>query len=353
MKKILLNIFLLSAITFVACEKEEEKVTFDPANAKAATLSASANSVTLSSADDAKEALTFTLKAADYGYNAGVTYTLQIDKKGNDFKNANNVALANALTKSFTVKELNKLIVERLGATPGVTSNFEARIKSDISDNITSLYSNVVSFSVIPYLIKITYPELYVPGSYQGWDPASAERIASSNYDEKYEGFINFPDAGTKFKFTPLPNWSADWGDDGTKTGKLKAKATDIEVKDAGYYQIKADTIALTYSVVKTDWGLIGDATAGGWDKDENMTYDATKKVWTITTTLKGGKTIKFRANDAWDINFGDGFSKDSISPDGVCDYNGDNIPVGEDGSYTITLNLSSPGNYSYSLKKN
>lgn len=303
--------------------------------------------MSLAASDEAKEALNFTLKAADYGYSAGVTYTLQIDKKGNDFKNANNVGLANALSKSFTVKDLNKLSVERLSATPGVTANFEARIKSDISDNITSLYSNVVSFSVVPYLIKISYPELYVPGSYQGWDPASADRLASVEYNEKYEGFINFPDAGAKFKFTPLPNWSADWGDDGTNMGKLKAKAKDVELKDAGYYQIKVDTVALTYSVVKTSWGLIGDATAGGWDKDQDMTYDADKKVWTVKADLKGGKKIKFRANDDWAINFGDDLE------DGVLEYNGKDISVADDGNYTITLILSVPGNYSYSIKKN
>jgi hypothetical protein len=54
---------------------------------------------------------------------------------------------------------------------------------------------------------------------------------------------------------------------------------------------------------------------------------------------------IKFRANDAWDLNYGD------TGADGSLEAGGDNIPIEEAGTYEITLDLSSYP-YTYSLEK-
>ncbi|MFZ4542781.1 MAG: SusE domain-containing protein [Saprospiraceae bacterium] len=360
MKKIVLNISYLVIATLLisSCKKEEDQVVFDSAKTKVPTLSVSAASVTLIEADNNKNALTFSFNAADYGFNAGPIYKLQVDKKGNGFKTPNETTLGNALIKSYTVKELNKFVLEKLSAVAGVSNEFEARIKSDLSSSVSSVYSNTISFAVVPYYVVQEYPEIYVPGSYQGWSPDKAERLAAVNYDDIYEGYINFPDKDTEFKFTPLPTWDKDWGDDGSKAGKLKVKGDNIKVADAGYYRIianVADTTKMTYSVTKTVWSVIGDATAatGGWDNDKAMTYDPAKKIWTVTLDLIGGKEMKFRANGAWDINYGDGTKDGSVPPDGALDFNEANIKIAKDGNYTVTLNLGKPGNYSYSFKKN
>ena len=354
MKKIFLgwSFLALAAMVFVSCEKEEDQVVFDASKTKSPGLTVSATSVVLAEADNAKTAITFSLQAADYGFDAGPVYKLQVDKKGNNFKSPTEVTLGNVLSKSYTVKELNKFTLEKLSAVAGVSNDFEARIKSDLSASVASIYSNVVSFAVTPYFVVQDYPVVYVPGSYQGWAPDKADKLASVNYDDNYEGYINFPDKDTEFKITPMPNWDADWGDDGSKTGKLKEKGDNIKVADAGYYWIKADVPNLKYSVTKTTWGVIGDA-AGSWDTDKAMTYDVTKKVWTVTLDLIGGKEMKFRANGGWDINYGDGAKDGSVPPDGALDFDAANIKVATSGNYTVTLNLGTPGNYSYSLKKN
>jgi hypothetical protein len=46
-----------------------------------------------------------------------------------------------------------------------------------------------------------------------------------------------------------------------------------------------------------------------------------------------------------WDLNFGD------TGANGSLEFNGDNIKV-PSGNYTITLDLSSPRNYKYTLTK-
>jgi len=95
---------------------------------------------------------------------------------------------------------------------------------------------------------------------------------------------------------------------------------------------------------VKTDWGIIGDATPGGWDSDQMMTYDPSSKLWTITLDLTAG-SFKFRANNAWDINLGD------TGADGILDYGGDNIPISQSGTYMISLKLGIP-DYTYVVER-
>ena len=189
------------------------------------------------------------------------------------------------------------------------------------------------------------YPVLYVPGSYQAWDPASAKTIGSVASDSKYEGYINLP-AGASFKFTAKPNWDINWGG---SAGVLVHGGDNLSVTDAGYYKINADTTALTYSLVKTTWGIIGSATAGGWDSDQPMAYDATNDVWTLDIDLVGaasGKEIKFRANSGWDINLGDDNADGTLEPGGA------NITIPQSGNYKVTMKLGSPA-YTYTIVMN
>lgn len=75
---------------------------------------------------------------------------------------------------------------------------------------------------------------------------------------------------------------------------------------------------------------MIGDATAGGWNEDTPMTYNATERCWEAKgVTLKKGD-LKFRANNGWDINWG-GKGLAALT------QSGDNLKV-EAGTYDIKL---------------
>lgn len=187
------------------------------------------------------------------------------------------------------------------------------------------------------------YPIIYVPGGYQGWDPENDSTVlASVNSDDNYEGYLYFAEAAD-FKFTEGPNWDVNWGDNGAD-GTLEAGGANISVAEAGYYKINVDLSGLTYTVLKTDWGLIGSATPDGWDADQNMTFDPTEGIWSIIVQLTAGD-IKFRANDGWDINYGD------TGADGVLDAGGDNIAVPAAGRYLIKMKLGVP-DYTYSMEE-
>lgn len=181
-----------------------------------------------------------------------------------------------------------------------------------------------------------TYPVLYVPGGYQGWDPTKTNTvIASANGDGKFEGYLNFTDANTEFKFTDGPSWNVNYGDTGADGG-LDQGGDNIKAAEAGFYKIDVDLTNLTYTLLKTSWGLIGNATPGGWDSDQDLTYDAATNSWSILVDLVPGD-IKFRANDGWDLNYGD------TGKDGLLERNGDNIPIASAGKYKVTLFLDKP----------
>lgn len=185
------------------------------------------------------------------------------------------------------------------------------------------------------------YPLIYVPGSHQGWDPSNTTTVlASVNNDGKYEGYLDFP-AATEFKFTYGPNWDVNFGDDGAD-GTLDQNGANILAADAGYYKINVDTTARTYTYVKTDWGIIGSATAGGWDSDQNMTYDPATGMWTALLDLVAGE-MKFRANDDWAVNYGD------TGADGKLEQDGANIVIPTSGTFTISLKLGVP-DYTYTI---
>ncbi|HPT32924.1 MAG TPA: RagB/SusD family nutrient uptake outer membrane protein, partial [Prolixibacteraceae bacterium] len=179
------------------------------------------------------------------------------------------------------------------------------------------------------------------PGNYQkagnysagDWDPANAPQLASVNSDQKYEGYLYFA-ADAEFKFTAGPNWDLNWGDDGAN-GTLEPNGANLKVS-AGYYKVNVDLNTKTYAIVKTDWGLIGDAQPGGWSNDTNMSYDPLTKEWKVVVELSKAK-IKFRANDGWDINLGDN------GANGTLEYGGNDISVPAAGKYEIKMKLGTP----------
>ncbi|GAA4466237.1 hypothetical protein GCM10023189_47950 [Nibrella saemangeumensis] len=331
-------------LAFTACEKDEERLVLRPGTGTM-TVTPSAQSVTLSSSNAANEALRFSWPAADYGFNAAVNYVLQFARAGSNFTEPAEVTVGNALQKAFTVSELNALLL-RLGLVPGTPAQVQVRVKSDVNPSVTPVYSGTTTITATPYLSLIQYPSLYVPGSYQNWAPATAAKIASVRDNKVYEGYVNFTEATTEFKLTDAPNWdSGIFGAAAGAAAGLASPGDNLKVTGPGYYLLKADLNANTWSATRTTWGLIGSGTSTGWDSDLDMTYDAATGTWRITTDLKEGE-IKFRANDAWTINLGD------TKADGLLEYEGENIKITSAGRYLVTLNLGNAGNYSYTLTK-
>jgi len=348
MKKLSIIIFIIGLVGLFSCKKDETKAEMKtPPVASVLNPVPGGDDLTLLLADQ-DNLIDYSWAAANYGAQVVTTYSLQMDKEGNKFGDAVTLGTINSATKvSVLTSSLNAAILA-MEADPSVPDpiKVEFRVKASVPNYPWDVsISNIIKQTITPYYVKVTYPILGVPGSYQGWNPAdSSTSIASVKSNGKYEGYINFPDANTEFKFTQGPSWDNNWGDTGAD-GILDPNGDNIKANDAGYYKLNVDLPALTYTKLKTTWGLIGDATPGGWDSDTPMTYDPTNKVWTVTVELTAA-SIKFRANGNWDLNYGDNNANGGLQEGGA------NIAVPSAGNYTVKLNLSGPI-YKYTLTKN
>jgi hypothetical protein len=177
------------------------------------------------------------------------------------------------------------------------------------------------------------------------WNPGNAvpmQMIEPGIYDTYQYITVD----GFGFKFVPQKSgWDGDFGANKTKAGSLSQTDEDnLSVTKDGFYRVRTNMKDMTYTVTETSWGIIGDATPGGWGTDTNMTMTAAKGeyVWKADITLTNGK-IKFRANDDWAINFGD----DGVN--GSLEYNGADIAVTA-GTYHIELKLNSATGFSYTI---
>jgi hypothetical protein len=145
-----------------------------------------------------------------------------------------------------------------------------------------------------------------------------------------------------EFKFRGTSSWSVNYGCTAKDGKTLNMDGSNIAVDLAADYAITlnlSNPNAYTFSANR--WGLIGDATPGGWDTDTNMTWDATNKVFKVTLNLTAAK-FKFRANDAWAVNLGGDIN--ALTQDGA------DIAVTTAGSYTVTLD---PWSLKATIKKN
>lgn len=360
---------LMLLVTFVACNKEPELTVLRTIEFPSA-IEVSTNKIEVTESNLNNEVLTVTWPAVDYYIGAPVDYAVQIstpnDTVGSEaWSNARTTkAGTDVFTKSFKAKDLNKYALG-FGLEANVPGKIVVRVKSYVDRDA---FSAPLTIDFTPYA-KVddpepepepdpTMPSLWVPGDYQGWDPASAPRIVDRG-SGIYEGYIYLPDGGTyEFKLTPQAAWEpTTYGS--AEAGKL-VEANDagnnIVAPGAGYFMLTANLTDMTYTITKTEWGIIGDATSGGWDTDTPMEYDVANKVWTVTTDMSTAGSFKFRANNAWLIDFG-------VNADGVLLYADhsvlgytpdlNNLTVPEDGNYTITLDLHDPENYSYVLHLN
>lgn len=363
MKKLANIILIAMAGLVVACHKNAELTHLQPV-AFSGALTASTNSVVITPDDTSSTVLTLNWPAVTYPYKAKVTYTLQFDIPSDTltatpWSNAQSVTVGqDILTRGLTGTVLNNLAINA-GIPTNDTGRLVIRVQA-YQDRYA--YSKPVTVGITTYKLIVTathgWPILYVPGDYQGWVPSSAQTVAAEQTNI-YDGYVYFASGGTyQFKFTSDPDFNHTNYGLGASAGTLSTDGTagNLTVPGPGYYELVANTSTLTYSATLTTWSIIGDATPGGWTTDTEMSYSATTGLWTVTCAMTTGGSFKFRANDAWSIDFGvDANNALYYADNPVYPYNGslNNLTVPSSGNYTITLDLRNPNNYNYTLKKN
>jgi hypothetical protein len=229
----------------------------------------------------------------------------------------------------ISVNDLNAILLKILSADQVSSADF--RIRSVLSVDAGTGAKPMI-YSSDPVTANVTVyglPRLDLINS------GITQKIESPLADGKYTGFVKL-DATKSFTLKD-PDANITYGSNGTA---LAVNGTAFSVAANGWYQLKADTKALTYTNKAYMIGLIGDATPNGWNSpDSKMDYDSKSQTWVITLTLVDG-TVKFRMNDAWDqginLGIGTGYSIDNL-------YNSSssaNIPITA-GNYTVRLYIT------------
>ena len=347
-----------AAFIFSACKKDEVKTILNVGSAP--TLQANNNTLVLQQANANNDAVKFTYTPASFGFDAAVTYVLQIAKGGSNFASASTteVGLSNVspMEKTFKVVDFNRELLKIINY--GTATPVEVRVKASVAAAAPATYSNVVTITATAYrdIITYTYPNaLNIAGNFQGWSPGSAPQIVKQNNGgyNGYEGYIIFNAATPEFKMVKGDNWGA--GDFGSAGGNnLGNGGANLTLPSggagiAGYWRIRADLTATPapgqwyWDKINT-WGIIGGF--NGWGSSVPLTFNTSTGVWSITRDMPAGE-FKFRANDGWGINLGD--NNGDFKPE----YDGSNLNISVAGNYTISLDLSVGGNYAYTIKKN
>lgn len=346
MKNISILLLVIFGIGLVSsCKKETKDPVLDMSKTQSAVLTAPAGKTLVLLKAQADSVINFTWKAAVYNLSdlETTTYLLQMDTVGGDFNKPVELTSTTDLSFSITVGGLNGKL-KAMGIPADVATGVEFRLVSFINNTTeyTNAYSSVVSNTFTVYEGGvIEYPKLWVPGDYQGWAPADAPVIQSFESDGIYTGYIYFPDtdgATFEFKFTSDPDWDHTNYGAGANEGELDTDsgAGNLSVPGPGGYRVTVDVNNLTWTYELQDWGVIGEFNA--WAEDINMEWDAENNYLTLTTDIPAADNnrFKFRANDAWDINYGV-----IDPPDGkTLTQGGADIPITE-GNWTFHLILS------------
>lgn len=309
-------------------------------------------------------ALTLVWNHGAYTVPTEITYTIEMAVAETDFATVIEAGTTSNRVFNMSVAELNIKALEA-GLTPFEAASVDLRIRASLGANESlPMLSNVVTISITPYTTES--PKLYLRGNFtnaSGYGPNWGDNtnppfIQAEEYgSDLYEGYIYFNDPAPEVKFIPnAVNFEGDYGDanaSGASGELVQDGETNIKVPAAGYYRVEANLEDLTYKLTATQWGIVGNSTPGGWDNSTPMTYDPETKKWTVTAVMTvqaaPDNGWKFRANNNWDINLGDDVLNQT---DGKLRYGGNNISITEPGTYVITLDLSNPRAYTYTIVK-
>jgi starch-binding outer membrane protein SusE/F len=278
---------------------------------------------------NASDTLLFVGTSVKPGFKASANYYLEVDSAGNNFQDPITIfsGIQDTVIK-VSIGSINGTLIKRFPSD--MASSLEFRIRAVFVQDGGTGVSSIVSISETKSVSVTTYgyPRLDV---YVG--TTLAGKIESSLADGSYIGYVKL-DASSTFTLKD-PDANIVFGDN---SGALAVNGTAISSSTtAGYNQIKADTIAHSYSVSAFNVGILGSATSHGWNApDDEMVYNATSGTWKVTLDLIVG-AIKFRLNNdgnwAWNL----GGTADNLT------HGGDNIVISVAGNYTITLTITNP----------
>lgn len=334
----------------------------------------------LESANEAKDMDALTCVQPEYGFTAGVTYSVQVSFSPEMSDSTELPTTVNGEKVNINTKEMNKAMILLYGKLPNpiVEKDVYVRLKAFVSDatktplvtnpTVKALYSNVIKLKILPYELpllpytEVTPAPYYIVGLGDGTWNNTVDGLGKSliplglsagkKYDLNGNGefvYTGYFQASRGFKLIKeIGGWTDQWGNqgsDGIDKPINKAIAgtepSNFKVPTDGYYTITLNSIDNTVTIVPASVspssynsiGLVGGFNSWGNDVVFAKAETTNNHVWYATYTFAADTECKFRADAAWDANWGAG-----TFPRGISTAGGSNIPA-KAGTYVIIFN--------------
>jgi hypothetical protein len=342
-------LFLFSIVWF-SCEDDGPKATLkediEP-NALEA-LSATDYVLTMDQAEEVFQEFKWT--APDFGFPAAATYTVEVDRAGNNFATAEELAVTEDLSATLTVGDMNDAMLA-LGLDPYEKTAVEVRVKTEISPNVDPVPSNIQAFTITPYVSEPSYATIYMVGSATefDWSETKATPMFRSETNAFMFTFTGYLEQGDLKFLGYLGKWVPMWGTN--EAGTVQFRETDSDpdpwsfwVGANGYYTVTLDILAMKYTLTPYDASgaitysavnLTGDFNSWGAVPMTNTAQNP--HVWSVTYTFDTDTGMKFRNND-WSAQWGPAVNRDKLYGKAVPAGNEDKVAVTA-GEYTILFN--------------
>ena len=336
-KHYLISCIFMGLLCLQACiEDDEPEFIINTDQSKAPKIVSTNSILELSRENQALMAYTLVWDDAAYNLPTPITYTIEAAAAGTNFENPVEAGQTTDRFFSWTIKGINSLAIDA-GLEEEVVGTLEFRVWSGIGNSGSEALAstNTISLTMTPYPSIIVQTTLFLVGNATsaGWTPKNTENpnpamIRDPNNPNLHSiraffkgGTVSGSDTENYgFKLLEiLGEWQPQWGNNGGSLSVNRVEGgTDpdpITVSSSGYYDIQVDIENNTYSFTPYDatsqtnydsLGIIGTATANGWDSDTDLIQSSfDPHLWYIQgITLTTGEA-KFRTNDSWDTNWG------------------------------------------------
>lgn len=275
--RVMLMIALL--VVAISCQKDEEIVVSmgDPVS-----LSASTDEVVLSQAYYSGTAVIYTwTRGSNKGTGSSISYRFELDIAGNDFSNAEVTGMGKgAYEKSYSVAELNDLLLTKWNIPAGTETVVEARVIADVTmEGVADDTSGVVSLHTAPF--DPVSDVLYLVGTSapNGTDITSAYEMTPDPVQSwifSYRGPMN--QGSFIFSVTRDDCWCNGFyiKDEADTTKMIYVQdgqgQPEWGIPENANYTIRANLIMQTVSIEKlsgpeySSLYIVGDASPSGWD---------------------------------------------------------------------------------------
>ncbi len=301
------------------------------------------------------------------GTSSSISYTLELDKKGNNFANAQVYDKGqNVYSHDITIGELNNLLVDTYGATPGVPFEMEARITATFGDASVAAQTAVVDFTVTPF--KPFTTKLFIVGDAtpNGWDiTAATELTVNSSNPTEFVYYGNLSAGNFKFTVNQDSCWCQDFytrdaADENKIVYNEGGSGNDLQwtIDNSGLYKITVNVLALTIKIEEMNgpqfsniW-IVGDASPSGWTVDNPVAFTQDTDnpfIFTLECQLNAGhfKLLAGTLGD-WCGNWyrplvdNQGLNETGVEQNSGCDTDNKwQVTTAAAGRYKIILNTS------------